>query len=135
MELTNNSTFGIIVIIMRDKNIFGKKLRQYRRNANISQRELAKHIGVDFSYISKVENGRLPPPAADTIVKICNVLKIDSEELLAITGKLPSKIKKHVSQNINAQEFLSEASRLNLTNKEWKSMIKSLKKLRRDDIK
>ena len=112
-------------------NIFGEKLRDCRRSAGISQRELAKQIDVDFSYISKIENGRLPPPAADTIVRICQVLGIGSEDLLALTGKIPSKVHESLSGSKAAQQFLSEAQRLDLTNDEWGKMVKSLHNLRK----
>ena len=71
---------------------FGSVLRERRRAARLSQRELARQIGVDFSYISKIENGRLPPPAADTIVDICRVLETEPEELLALVTDDPLDI-------------------------------------------
>jgi transcriptional regulator with XRE-family HTH domain len=49
------------------ENQFGDALREKRRVAGVSQRELADRVNVDFSYISKVETGRLPPPSADKI--------------------------------------------------------------------
>ena len=112
-------------------NLFGQKLREYRRSAGISQRELAKQIDVDFSYISKIENGRLPPPAADTIVKICRVLEVESEDLFALTGKIPSKVQESLSGSKAAQQFLGEAQRLSLTDEEWEKMVKSLHDLRK----
>ena len=111
--------------------LFGQKLREFRRAAGISQRELAKQIGVDFSYISKIENGRLPPPSADTIVNISQVLEIEPEELLALTGKIPSKVQESLSGSKSAQQFLGEAQRLNLTDGEWEKMVKSLHDLRK----
>ena len=42
---------------------FGQSLRKARRAAGHTQRSLAAGVGVDFSYISKVENDRIPPPA------------------------------------------------------------------------
>jgi len=111
---------------------FGEKLREYRRAAGLSQRVLARLVGVDFSYISKVENGRLPPPAADTIVKICGVIKTDPEELLALTGKLPSEVRETVGTKRVAQEFLREVQRMDLTDAEWETMIKELGNLRDD---
>lgn len=109
---------------------FGDAIRNYRRAANISQRQLAQRIGVDFSYISKIENGKLPPPAADTIVDICKVLNIPSEELLALTGKLPTNIQENVSTRKAAQTFLREAQKMNLSDEEWDQITHSLKKLR-----
>lgn len=110
---------------------FGTKLREYRRQANMSQRELARRIGLDFSYISKVENDRLPPPAADTVLKICEVLDIEPEELLALIGKIPSDVREAVSQSQAAQEFLRAAQQIGLSESEWQVMTKSLKAIRR----
>jgi transcriptional regulator with XRE-family HTH domain len=107
-------------------------LREYRRALGVSQRELAERAKLDFSYISKMENGRLPPPAADTVVLICNALKIPPEELLALTGKIPSAVQQTVSTNRTAQEFLREVQEMELTDDEWKGMVKSLRSLRRE---
>lgn len=109
---------------------FGTKLREYRRQAGVSQRELAQRIDRDFSYISKVENDRLPPPAADTVVKICEALNIESDELLALSGKLPSDVQSSVTTSEGAQRFLRAAQELALSEKEWNSMVHSLRRLR-----
>jgi transcriptional regulator with XRE-family HTH domain len=109
---------------------FGEVLREKRRAAGISQRRLAERVGLDFSYISKLENGRLPPPAADTIVDICRVLGARPEELLALTGKLPSGVQETVGTSEAAQEFLQEARQMRLTDAEWQQMVRSLKRLR-----
>jgi len=45
---------------------FGQLLKHIRREKGVSQRDLADQVGVDFSYISKIENDRMPPPSADT---------------------------------------------------------------------
>ena len=111
-------------------NSLGAVLREYRRAAGLSQRELAKRTGLDFSYISKIENGRLPPPAADTIVLICQAMEIPAEELLALTGKIPSEVQQTVSTSKVAQEFLREAQQMELTDEDWKQMVESLRKLR-----
>lgn len=109
---------------------FGNVLREYRQTAGISQRELAKKVGLDFSYISKLENDRLPPPAADTVVLIAKIFNVPAEELLALTGKIPSNIQETISTSANAQSFLREVQEMGLTDDEWKKMYKSLKYLR-----
>lgn len=110
--------------------IFGKILREKRRISGISQRKLAEKVGVDFSYISKLENGRIPPPSAETILKISKVLDCASEELLAAAKKMPSKIGDSLAAKPSAQRFLQEAFRLNLSHDEWEEMIGGLRKLR-----
>ena len=113
---------------------FGTELKEQRRKTGISQRELAQKIGLDFSYISKLENDRLPPPAAETIVAICEVLEIPPETLLAEAGKLPGDIQKVIGESKAAQEFLRDAKQLDLSDEEWIQMRQSLRKLRGDDI-
>jgi transcriptional regulator with XRE-family HTH domain len=109
---------------------FGKTLRELRRSAGVSQRELASRVGVDFSYISKVENGRIPPPAADTIVRICEVLGVDPDQSLAATGKMPTQIKEMLGGNSSALRFMREAQRMALTDDEWTEMVEQMKRLR-----
>lgn len=111
---------------------FGELLKDKRREAGVTQRQLADRIKVDFSYISKIENDHLPPPAANTIVAICEVLEISAEELLSAAGKIPDDIQKSVGESKAAQEFLREAQNLNLTEGEWENMRQSLYNLRED---
>ena len=111
---------------------FGQTLRELRRSKKVSQRELAEKVGVDFSYISKVENDRLPPPAADTIVKICKELDILPNGLLASTGKMPTDVKEMLSTSTSAHEFIRQAHDMDLTDDEWKTLTKRLRRLRND---
>ena len=109
---------------------FGKTLRKIRKSKGISQRELARKVSVDFSYISKIENDKIPPPSADTIVKMSEALNISSEILLSLTGKMPSDIRKTMSTSATAMKFLINASDMRLTEDEWEEMSKHLKHLR-----
>ncbi len=112
------------------KGTFGHALRDLRRSKGVSQRQLAEKVGVDFSYISKIENGRLPPPAADTIVRICNALEVSPDTLLALTGKIPSGIKNTISSSPAAMQFIRSARALDLTEQEWSELTRQLKRLR-----
>ena len=112
------------------KDTFGQILKELRRNRNISQRELADKVGVDFSYISKLENDRLAPPAAETIIRISNILDIPSEVLLSHSGKVSDEMKGAMSSSPEALMFMNEAKNMNLQAKEWQQLIVELKKLR-----
>jgi transcriptional regulator with XRE-family HTH domain len=132
--LTFNSTFATLF----EKNhfqetylkSFGNTLRNIRRKRSVSQRDLAQKVGVDFSYISKLENDRTPPPSADTIVKISEVLSVEPAVLLSLSGKLPSNVKAMLGGSLAALEFLAEAKSLSLREEDWKSLTKRLKNLR-----
>ena len=113
-----------------ENKTFGQTLKVIRRKKDVTQRELAAAVGVDFSYISKIENDRMPPPAADTIVKICEVLDVPPDNLLAMTGKMPTQIKEAISEKPAAQQFLREAQNMTLTDEEWGALTQELKKLR-----
>jgi transcriptional regulator with XRE-family HTH domain len=112
------------------ESTFGQILKELRRSKGISQRDLAELVGVDFSYISKIENDRLPPPAATTVEKICEVLKIPSENLLSYSGKMGSGIKDIIISSTEAMKFMNEAKRMNLTDEDWKSLTQKMKRLK-----
>lgn len=109
---------------------FGTKLKSLRRAKGISQRDLAQRVGVDFSYISKVENDRLPPPAADTIEKICHELEVRHDELLGLTNKLPTGLRQMLVENQGARDFMREARSMDLSDKEWEKLAGRLRRLR-----
>jgi transcriptional regulator with XRE-family HTH domain len=72
---------------------FGERLRQLRRAQHMNQRTLAARVGIDFTYLSKLENGRMDPPSAETIVKLARALGADADELLLLAGKVPEDIR------------------------------------------
>ena len=109
---------------------FGTLLKEVRRSKQVSQRELADRVGVDFSYISKIENNRLAPPAADTIVKICEALDVPSEVLLAHAGKVSSEMKDAITSSPAAVRFMNQIQEMKLTDDEWNQLSDNLKKLR-----
>lgn len=112
------------------EDTFGQKLRAIRRAADVTQRQLAERSGVDFSYISKLENDRMSPPAADTVVRICEALGVAPDELLAAAGKLPQDIQQRVGSNPAAIQFLRKAQDMKLTDLEWEQLNNQLKRIR-----
>jgi transcriptional regulator with XRE-family HTH domain len=70
-------------------NEFGTYLRQARANAGLSQRALAHACGIDISYISKLENGRLAhTPSARTLSVLAQALGANELEFFDAAGKL-----------------------------------------------
>ena len=70
---------------------FGKRLRELRKRASLTQRELADKVGINFTYLSKIESGAMPPPSKRILFRLADALNIDREELLILAGKIPSK--------------------------------------------
>lgn len=96
---------------------FGKYLKEVRRKKKISQRELAKHVGVDFTYISKIENGVMPAPSEETIKKMASVLGEDADKMVLMAEKIPSEIRNIIYQHEEIPVFLRKAQ--SLTKEQW----------------
>jgi transcriptional regulator with XRE-family HTH domain len=77
---------------------FGEHLRGLRKRAGLSQRELAQQAGIDFTYLSKIENGRVDPPGEATMRALARALGADEEDLLARARKMPRDLKQLVAQ-------------------------------------
>ncbi len=109
---------------------FGQLLRERRRQAGISQRKLAEAVGVDFSYVSKLENDRLSAPAAETVVRLAEAIGTSPDELLAAARKIPGEVGDEVVREPAAQRFLRMASNMKLSGAEWEAMLGKLEGLR-----
>lgn len=91
---------------------FGERLRELRKEKGLTLRELAEKAGIDFTYLSKIENGRIPyTPAADTIRQLADVLKVDSIELLTLADKLPKELQA-LKGNVQARRFFDRAAKV-----------------------
>ena len=78
---------------------FGEKLRSLRRDKKLSQRDLAERVGLNFTYLSKIENGKLDfagYPSEETILKLAEALGADPDELLLMAEKVPESIRRRV---------------------------------------
>ncbi len=72
-----------------------RTLREERRESDrsFSVRQVATRIGVEPSYLSKVERGQVAPPSEATIKRLGEVLDTDPDVLLALAGKLSTDLK------------------------------------------
>jgi transcriptional regulator with XRE-family HTH domain len=85
---------------------FGQRIRLLRRERGLTQRQLAAAVGLDFTYLSKVENDRGEPPGEETVRKLADVLAVDVEDLLALAGKVPAELKTRALKDVEFARFL-----------------------------
>ncbi len=116
--------------IVNMSKTFGEILREKRQTAGLSQRQLADRAGVDFSYISKIENGRLPAPADDTVTRLAEILHCPADDLFSAAKKLPEDVTESIGGEPAALRFLREATQMGLSGKEWEKMLGELQGLR-----
>jgi transcriptional regulator with XRE-family HTH domain len=104
------------------KITLGSRLRELRLEAKLSQRDLADRVakrlkeddrgGFDFTYLSKIENDRLVPSAAD--------------ELLALAGKAPADVGDMLKQSEGARMFFRSAMSKGLSEEDWKKLLREI---------
>lgn len=78
-------------------NIFGDYIRERREklrigNTSFSLRQVASRIGVEPSFLSKVERGEQPPPSEEKIKSLSVELNENPDVLLAMAGKVSSDL-------------------------------------------
>ena len=70
----------------------GQRIREIRKTRNLTQRELADRVGINFTYLSRVENDRLDDeqtPREETLQRIARALETDADELLLLARRIP----------------------------------------------
>jgi transcriptional regulator with XRE-family HTH domain len=94
----------------------GERLTRLRRERGISQQELAEQLGIAQPNVSDYERGALRLHG-ELIVKLTEVLKVSSDELLGLTDNIakpgPAPKLQYQMQQINhlpraKQKFISE---------------------------
>jgi len=61
-------------------------------DAGYSLRRVAERIGVEPSFLSKVERGLGSPPSEETLLRLAAELGVDGDMLLALAGKVSSDL-------------------------------------------
>lgn len=89
---------------------FGQRIRELRKSKDYSLRRLAPLVGVGFTYLSKVERGKMDFgefPSVSLIRRLASVLEADEDELLLLSHKIPDSISKRIFDQPDAFRELS----------------------------
>jgi transcriptional regulator with XRE-family HTH domain len=76
---------------------FGEALRAKRmvradEDPAFSLRKVAERVGIEPSYLSKIERGEQPPPGEQTIRRLAEELGENPDVLLALAGKVSTDL-------------------------------------------
>ena len=76
---------------------FGDHVREVREqkrkdDPRFSLRQVAARVGIEPTYLSKLERGELAPPSEETTRRIADDLGEDPDMLLALAGKVSSDL-------------------------------------------
>jgi transcriptional regulator with XRE-family HTH domain len=92
---------------------FGEQIRAFRKAKGWSLRDLADRVGVGFTYLSRIENGRLnfgDYPSDALIHRLSEALDADEEELLILAKRFPEPVKKRFFQRPDAFRAFARCS-------------------------
>lgn len=113
---------------------FGDKIRALReakkvKDPSFSLRQFASAAGISATFLSKVETGEFPPPAAETIKRIAELLEVNADELLALAGKVDPDLPEIIREKPKAlADFLRTAQEHGLTEKDFEKLTDKIKK-------
>lgn len=68
---------------------FGNRVRELRKDRNLTLQEIEKEIGINNSKLSKIERGMINVEF-QTIVKLAGVFKVELVELFNYEGEFPA---------------------------------------------
>jgi transcriptional regulator with XRE-family HTH domain len=91
---------------------FGSRIQQLRRDHGRTQRDVARELGIDFTYLSKLENDRGEPPGEETVRSLAKLFDVDVEKLLALAGKLPAELRQRAQTDVQFATLLRTLPRL-----------------------
>ena len=104
-----------------DKKFIGKKIKQLRTQAKLSQAELSEKIGMSEKNLSNIERG-LQIPALNSFLKILDILEIPLSEFGITNQKTDNKLRDELIKEI----YLSNQKELQA----FITIVKTIKKLR-----
>ena len=77
---------------------FGHELRTLRKRNGLSLKELGPALGVNYTYLSKIENGR-STPSEELVLRMGRYFGVDHEELLLAADRIPEDIRRILREN------------------------------------
>jgi transcriptional regulator with XRE-family HTH domain len=90
---------------MNKKN-FGGRFKALRKEAGVGIKRLAPHLGVTYSYLSKLESG-ITLPSEKLVYRAARYFSCDPNPLLLAAGKIPRDVLKILQDHPeDAFEFL-----------------------------
>jgi transcriptional regulator with XRE-family HTH domain len=99
-------------------NRFGDRVRELRKTKGYSLRKLGPLVGVGFTYLSKVESGKLDfgdSPSSALIARLATALDADADELLLLAGRIPDSIADRIREQPEVFRVLARCDAEKLT--------------------
>ena len=106
----------------------GQRIRELRQARKLTQRQLAGMAGIDFTYLSKIENDRLEHmPSLQTIRNLARDLGADELELMDLANKVPPVLEA-IARDKDALRFFRRATETVKSPEGWRDLLDYLER-------
>lgn len=110
-----------------DNETLGEVVRNLRKEKHLTQAALARAVGVDESYISKIEANKLSyTPSEETLRLIARETDSDPLRLLSLAKKAPEEMKA-IAHSEQAREFFSLLRGNRVETDDWEDLTNVLR--------
>ena len=110
---------------------FGQVLRETRIAKGYSLRRFAHDVGISPTYLSLVEQNKTErPPTADRVKRMAELLGANSDEWIALAGRVPEDIPEIIQEQPTEMPQLLRAAS-GLSAEELRKLTEQAKKLKR----
>ena len=107
---------------------FGKQVRYDRKSSGMTVRELASQVSIDYSYVSKIENGKATSRlSVDVVRALAKALGADELDYFRLSGLLPTQLSNTLHEP-RACQFMKVVSSSSLSEGDWDALIACLNK-------
>lgn len=79
--------FVVLGLLLRER-----RMQLYAKDRAYSLRQVSLRIGIEPSYLSKVERGERAPLSEEKLMALAKELNLNSDELIAMAGGIPRDI-------------------------------------------
>jgi transcriptional regulator with XRE-family HTH domain len=109
----------------------GTRVRQLRHERGLTLRAVAEAVGVDQTYLSKIENNKPGfAPGAETVRALASALGADPLEFLDLAGKIPPELQ-HMASSAAGRRFY-RCSKEITSAEEWDTLSEALERKLQD---
>jgi len=120
------------------RKTFGDRLRELRLQSHDyhSLRDFAKRVGLSPTYLSHIENNKVPPPSEDVIERLADALHVDAKikyELYSLGNKMPLEFMETFKGNPKGvADFLRTVREAGIRRDEdWEILMREARRLSR----
>jgi transcriptional regulator with XRE-family HTH domain len=118
------------------KKTFGDRLRRLRLQCTEYQslRDFARKVGLSPTYLSHIENNKVPPPSEEVIERLAAALHVDEKvkyELYSLGDKVPLEFLETFKKNpLGLADFLRTAESAGIhSDQDWARLKKEALKM------